>query len=437
MSRQKHKSRRDPREESLAKGKTLLAGWGLHEFTLTAGTPAREALEKLSSFVGRDPASDLVLAAWMARHADAAVAAKLVSWEGETQDKELRREIRRSLFKLEQKGIRVERPQEPKPAFTLAEGTPEPRGYLGSIDGDGSRMAWLMRSDRGHMTALFTVISDRDGMTYVDAVTARRQALMATIREAISETGPMAEVPWTYSDALMSAAFRQGAPRPANTKADFLLNRAEVTKTEPLPVPPCPVVADIPESETQATPLLEKSAELFREREFASWVLPPDIAHRFLEKYVEASKSGLVLSKEAATERLVGIMDAALEEFASGLLRTLFVRRLEETAWLLSLRGRADAARQALAVARALNAPGTRPVKEISFLRIFVFRAFAPYLAPPPKSGEAGAEPSEPAEGGSRIIDPSSVRALDQGPAADRGSGGSGEEADSPLIIRP
>lgn len=436
MSRQKQKSKRDPREEMLAKGKTLLASWGMHEFTLTAATPAKDALERLSSFTGRDPASDLVIAGWMARHADPATAERLLAWEREASDKDLRREIRRSLFKLEQKGIRVERPDQPKPAFTLgAEPAAEPVGYLGPIDGDGSRMAWLMRSDRGQMTAVFTVIGDRDGMTYVDAVAARRQALMATIREAISETGPMVEVPWSYADALMCAAFKQSAPRPAQTKADFLLNRSEITKADPLPVPPCPVVAEIPETETAAPELLEKSAEIFRERELAAWALPPEIAQRHLQRYAEASSSGLILSKEAATERFVGIIDAALEEFTGGPLMGLYVRRLEETAWLLSLRGRATAARQALAVARALASPAGRAMKEISFLRVLVFRAFAPYLAPPPKEGAERAAPA--GEGTSRIIDPSSVHALEHGAPSGAGGGEAAAEGDAPRIIRP
>ncbi|HXI02414.1 MAG TPA: hypothetical protein VNI57_04485, partial [Candidatus Saccharimonadales bacterium] len=353
MSKQRSKTRRDPQREKLDKGRSLLAAWGFHDFTLPAATPGPAALEKLDPLIGRDPACDLVIAGWLGRFPDAAVAARLAAWEKATSDKELRREIRRSLFKLEQKGIAVERNEAPRPAFSLGGEVAEPRGYLGAVDGDGSRMAWLLHGDRGHLTGIFTVINDQDGMVYVDAVSGRRHDIMERIRDAISKSGPLVEVPWRYADALMCAAFRKASPRPGNMKADFLLNRGEITKEDAAPVPPCPIVEEIPEASTADASLLETSAELFREREFATWVLPSEIAHRRLKEYSDSTSSGLVLSKEAATERVLGIMDAGLQEFLDGPLRPLYVRRLEEMAWILDLRDRKEAARKALAVARA------------------------------------------------------------------------------------
>lgn len=409
--------RHDPREEKLEKGRALLAEWGLHDFTLTAHTPASVALEKLEPLIGRDPIADIVIAEWMGRFAEPAVAGRLVAWEAAATGKDLRREIRRSLFKLEQKGVTADRTHEAKPAFSLGEAvSSEPKGYLGSVDGEGSRMAWLVRTDRGTMTGVFTVLNDRDGMTYVDAVTARRSALMQTIKDTIGASGPLVEVPWKYVHALMGAAFRKGTPRPANMKADYLLNRVEITHDEPAPVPPCPVVEEIPASETADPALLKESVELFREREFGTWVLSPEIARRHIEEYAKASNSGLVVSKEAATERVTGIMDDALEEFLGGESRALLIRRLEESAWILSVRGKRDAARRALAVSRALATPEEHPVKEISFLRAFVFRAFAPYLGPPRGEGEDEGRAGEPASGGE---------------AENTG------DAESPLIIRP
>jgi hypothetical protein len=434
MAKTRQKGKRDPRNEQLEKGRSLLAAWGLHDFTLPSDTPAGEALEKLESFIGKDPACDVVIAGWLGRFADPSVARRLVTWEQETKDKDLRREIRRSLFKLEQKGIEVKRPEEPKPAFTLGDPSSEPQAYLGAIDGDGTRMAWLLRSDRGGTTGLFTVISDVEGMVYVDAVTARRQALKATIKDAISESGPLVAVPWKYADSLMSAAFKKGSPRPGSTKGDYLLNRGEITQDEAGPVPPCPIVEILPEAETSDEGLLEKSAELFREKEFGAWVLPAEIARTHLQQYADSTSSGLVLSKEAAAERAVGIMDAALEEFIGGPLRTLYIRRTEEMAYLLHLRGKEEAARRAMAVARALATPEGRTMKEISFFRAFVFRAFAPYFAPPDQPRPSGDQDTDKVEGSSRIIDPSKVRVVEQtdGPKTEPG-----DKGDSPVIIRP
>jgi hypothetical protein len=217
-------------------------------------------------------------------------------------------------------------------------------------------------------------------------------------------------------------------------KADYLLNRGEITQEEPGPVPACPVLDEIPESETSDAALLEASADLFKEKEFGTWVLPREMARRHIESYAEASKSGLIVSKQAATERVMGIMDEALEEFMGGDLQPLFVRRLEETAWVLSLKGRGEAARRALAVARIMASPGDRKLKEVSFLRAFVFRAFAPYLAP---REEATAEPAgDKAEGSSRIIDPSKAGVV-EGEGGESDGGDAGDGGESSLIIRP
>jgi hypothetical protein len=442
MPKRSPKGKADPRGKIFERGRRLLAAWGIHEGTLPPGTPAPQVVTTLSPLIGRDPACDVVIAEWLGSTTDAASAERLASWETAAADKELKREIRRALFRLEQKGIRVERVEAPRPAFSLGVKAAEPEGFLGGIDGDGSRLAWLLRRDTGGYFGLFTVINDHLGMVSVSAGTMTKAHLGETLKEMdSSESGAPVRVPWTYADALMHAAFRIAAPRPGHARADYLLARSEITKSEAATAAACPVRGLIPPDSVAAPDLLDTSAELFREKEFGTWALPHDAARSHIQAIVNLNSSGLVLSKETTTERMTAILDEALDEFAASDLRAIFARRLEEMAHLFHLQGRERPARLALSVALALDSPGERRMKEISFLRAFVFRAFLPTMMRERGArqtehdhdhAEAAPPASEVAEGASRILDPSKVRETGV-----QGAGPIDDPENRGLIIRP
>jgi len=451
MPKQTRKEKADPREQALERGRTLLAAWGIHAGALPPGTPGPQVVATLSPLIGRDAACDLLIAEWLGRTPDAAAAARLVEWEATASDKELKREIRRALFKLEQRGILVERREEIRTPFTLGVKPSEPEGYLGAIDGDGSRMAWLIKKDSGGgCTGLFAILHDTEGMVSLSAGSITRQRLGEALKEmASSATGAPARIPWLYVDSLMVAAFRKAAPRPGNARADYLLARSEFTSSEGAPVPTCPVVDSIPAEKTEGADLLDASAELFKEKELGTWALPAEAARKHLQKLADLDGSGLVLSKETMTERMTAILDEALEDFVASPLRDIFRRRLEETAYVFQSQGRERPALLSLAVARALATPEGRQWKPISFLRAFVFRAFLPHMmrrqsaagghdheghdhAGHDHAAHGEAPPSETAEGSTRILDPSKVRETGV-----QGAGPVDDAAPPGLIIRP
>jgi len=435
MPKRPPKGKADPREETLARGRRLLAAWGIHEGTLPPGSPGPQVVHTLSPLIGRDPACDLVIAEWLGRTAEAASAEKLASWEAEAADKDVKREIRRALFRLEQKGFRVERKEEPKPAFSLGARPSEPEGFLGAVDGDGSRMAWLIRREAGGYSGLFTVINDHLGMVSVSAGTMTKQHLVETLKEMeASEAGAPVRVPWAYADALMHAAFRVAAPRPGHSRADYLLARSEITIAEAASPANCPVREAIPPEAVADPDLLDSSAELFREKEFGTWTLPQEAARAHIQALINLNSSGLVLSKETTTERMTAILDEALDEFGGSHLRPVFARRLEEMAHLFHLQGRERPARLALSVALALEKPAGRRMKEISFLRAFVFRAFLPAMMREKRGQQPDQDHDHPevAEGASRILDPSKVRETGV-----QGAGPLDDPENKGLIIRP
>jgi len=443
MAKPSARPKTDPRRQALDRGRTLLAAWGIHDGTLPPGTPGAQVVLTLSPLIGRDPACDLVIAEWLGRTGDAETAEKLAAWEPEASDKEVKREIRRALFRLEQKGLKVNRREEPKTAFSLGVKPSEPEAYLGAPDGDGARMAWLLKREASGYLGIFTVISDHEGMLSVSAGTLTKQRITDALKEMESEgAGAPAHAPWTYADALMHAAFRRAAPRPGRARADYLLSRSEITPAQAAPLPACPVWDEVPEAMVADAELLDASAELFKEKELGTWSLPAEAARAHLQALADLNRSGLVLSKETAAERTTAIFDAALVEFAAGPLKELVARRLAELAYVFHLRGMARQARLALAVALALRGPEPSDLKKVSFLRAWVFRAFLTSMmrdraagspgAAREEAAEGAAPPSELAEGASRILDPSKVRE-----SGVQGAGRIDDTGEPGLIIRP
>jgi hypothetical protein len=432
MAKKQPGKKRDSREPELQRGKALLAAWGIHEGTLPPGTSDQEVLSTLEPFIGKDPACDLLIAEWLGKLSSQQSADRLSQWEDSSDTKSLKREIRRSMFKLEQKGFKVVRQSPAAAPVSFAPAATGPEGYLGPVDGEGSRMAWLLKPGRGGVTGLLTVLSDVEGMIFVDAVVAKRSALMRTLKES-SSTGPVVQTPWKYADALMHAAFKLAPPKPSNMRADYLLTRADMTLEQAEPLPETPDLSNIPAPVRSEDELLDNSADLFSEEEFRTWSLPQEIARKHIQEMMNSKKSGLVLSKQAATERAVGIMDDAMEEFLNSPLKQRFVTRLLHMAHLFQLQERTAPAQLAMIVASVLENPKGRDLKETSFMRALVFRAFTPYLA----QGDPGPEEpeTETAEGASRILDPSKVSTLSDGDEADPGAA-AGDDS-PPVIIRP
>ena len=94
------------RESQLVEGRKLLDQWGV---TLAGLQSQSLSLAALTERVGQHPAADVALAALLGDYPTQEAAQTLVSWEEKTSNKNARREIHRSLYKLSQKGIQPER----------------------------------------------------------------------------------------------------------------------------------------------------------------------------------------------------------------------------------------------------------------------------------------------------------------------------------------
>ena len=396
-------SKKEKREERLVHGDELLEAAGVD-----LDAPDDQLFPSLLSALGRNPDSDLSIADLLGSIAREQSAQHLVSWEKNAPaDKDLLRVIRRSLFRLQQRGIAAavrEKPVEERPRMI---DPIEPTGYLSPLDGAGYRLAWLSRPRlEGGLVVLSSLISDRSGMRQVHSYHANRNQMKEILADAAEKSAPLAPAPHRYVDWLMWNAYRRGVPRD-DQGGGYPLLRADFYTQAPSPVI-SPVHAMVqPFEPDEETKLLDQSAELFNEKEFFGWALPEDLVKLHQARFKDAQDSTLVLSKEAMTDRLTGVIDKAFEEIFEGDARALYADRMQEmTLWfLISSRDAtaSSAARRCYAVHLAL-ADNSRRLKEISFLRALVFRSFLHLM--PRETGREEQEAQPSADPSSLIVRP-------------------------------
>lgn len=392
---------KEARERLLEEGKKKLTEWEISLQALKEGTPSLAALEQQ---VGQDAAADLALIALLGDYPSPEAARVLLSLEDKTRDKTLRREIHRSLYKLSQRGVEVERPPPQTPAPIL---TPvEPEGYLSPFDGRGDRLIWLVKPRvGGRLHYLAAVVNEPEGMRDVDAVTSTRKALRQVRRKLEDQHHiVMVETDWRYCDFLMHEGYERAQAQKREV-ASYPALRSHLVSSSPSGGEP-PIYRHLnPVAIETDTALGDNSARLLEEQELQGWFLGEEQARRYVEQIAEAQESSLVLNRYQQQDRVLGIINRAVEEVFSDEGAAVYARRLEETAFYLFTTGRETQAKRALATALALK-KGARGGRGIPFCEELVRRSIALYY------GEEQAKEKEQAS--SLIMKPQEFAALMQ-----------------------
>ena len=341
------------RESQLAEGKKLLEQWGL---SLSGLQSHSLSVASLTERVGQDPAADIALAALLGDYAMQEAAQALVSWEEKTHDKNARREIHRSLYKLSQKGIQPERAvQQTPPRPILA--PVEPEGYVSPIDGRGDRLVWLVKLKvGGGLHYLAAVINEPDGMQHIEGAEITRKGFRAMREDIGTRFGfAMIEMPWRYCDFLMHEGSERAKGRGVAAVEAYPAYRSHLfsTAAQPaeLPLPPT-IERDAVASDAE---LLATSVQLLQEPEIQRWFLDHERAHHYTDQIAQAQESPLILNRYQQQDRLQTVIDKAVGEIFSGVEGGAYARRLEETAVYFAATDRLDAAKRALAVSMAMK----------------------------------------------------------------------------------
>lgn len=354
--------KRESRDASLLKGTEELLRLGVD---LESLEPTVEAVKRLASVTAPSHEAQQAVACWLGFAEFAAAAELLLAMEAKATDKDLRREIRRSLFRLEQRGVSM--PAAPRSAApALAKETD--RGYLSPVDSRGDQVVWFVREEgTGDYFVLSGVVNDRKGLVEADAGRVARPAfrdLVERTHRRFSLRMLPASAPWC--DRVLHEAYKRSAHRRHPGVARYPSYRMEISHQIPEAMP-CPVHALLGgEDLAQRVDLLETSQRLFEEAELSGWSLESDWVQPYHEAFLKASESPLVLSRFQQGERMEAAVREACEAIFSGEARQIYAGRLESMAYYFALDGRTGVARQALAVSWAIGegkplAPGELP----------------------------------------------------------------------------
>lgn len=333
------------RDEIVRAGEAQLATWGVE--------PAADAIA-LSSWLGRDATADAAIANRLGGMASEDSREILLRLEASTGDRAVKKEIKRALYRLQQRGISM--PAEPAPpaAAPLLSSTVE--GYVSPVDGHGDQLVWLVKPRPGGLLHLFGVINDPEGMREADVTVVSRKALKALRGELKSKHElELVEADWRYCDFLLSRAF--GWSREANRRVngDFPALRGQLLKEPAAEDLPPLVLSHIDASTVPPLAELSEPAALLEEKEFRTWFFGPEELKPYLDELGNVRESPIVLDERQQSERFAAIIDRAVEELFDGELQQSWVRRLYEMAYFFWATRRADSARSAIATACALS----------------------------------------------------------------------------------
>ena len=376
-------------EEEIRKGIDQLSQSGLK---LDDVSPA--LVPRLEEQWGRGRETDLAIVYSLGKIADSVAAAALLRMEKEAADKDLKKEIRRSLFKLAQKGLTIpeqKRAEEKSPAPLLSR-SPEIEAYMSAVDGAGGRLVWIVRPQAGHgLQTLQAMLNDREGVQRIGGAQVRRKELRNMAHEIKKQHGiSMVSVPWEYADMILYEGFEKAKAAGRSGLENFHQLRSIVNTAKPKSQEH-PVYQKLSAADVREGAWRELSRRLLDEPELRFWILDADWAEPFLEQLREAQTSRLVLNPMQKEERMAGIVRDTVKTLCAGETGKIMQRRMEDIAFYFFETGRTEMAKLALAVAQQIKEGDPGPL-DISFLTGLVQKSFAVYLSQ--QKNKAEEEPS-------------------------------------------
>jgi hypothetical protein len=364
-------------EEALRRGVEQLRQSGL---TIDDASPVliprlREQMDK-----GKDTALAVVFV--LGRISDTATIETLKAIERETTDKEVKREVKRSFFKLAQRGLAVpkDQPVEARATAFFAS-TPDIEAYMSSVDGGGSRLVWIAKVQPNHGLQLIqAMLGDREGLLRIGGSQVRRKELRKMADDIKQQHDvTMISIPWNYADQIVYEGYERAKARGQSGLENFHELRSIIITGKPKEQAH-PIYRRLNQDEVRDGAWREQSRRLLDEPELRYWILTDEWLQSFLPQIEEAQSSRLVLNPVQKEERLAAIVRDAVKALCAGENARLFQRRMEDTALYFVETGRSEVAQLALAVALQAGEGDPGPL-DVSFLTGLVQKSFAYFLS--------------------------------------------------------
>jgi len=354
----------------------------LRETGVAIDAPAPDLVPALKTLLGKGRDTDLAVIFSLGKIADPTAVEALAAIERQSTDKDIKKEIRRSLFKLGQRGLALpeEEAAEKKPA-ALFESAPEIEAYMSAVDGGGGRLVWIAKPQPSHgLQVIQAMLQDRDGLLRIGGVHMRRKELRKMAEDIKQQHDvSMITIPWEYADQIIYEGYEKAKARGQGGLENFHELRSLIATGKPREQAH-PIYKKLNVAEARDGAWRELSRRLLDEPELRYWILTDDWLQAILPQLQEAQTSRLVLNPLQKEERFNAIVREAVKTLCSGENGKAFQRRMEDMAFYFFETNRADLAKLSLAVALQVGEGDPGPL-DVSFLTGLVQKSFAFFMS--------------------------------------------------------
>jgi hypothetical protein len=328
------------------------------------GEDPQHSFEFVSQFLGKSDELDVAIAGELVRIPSEDTAKILMHMKTSCRSKASLRAIRKSLYRLRQRGISVEETEKREREVPgIRRRATSPEGFVSAIDYVGNRLVILAvpRIPRG-LYILQAVVSDVEGLVDFQRDEMTRKAFGAFLGDLRQRAGlPVVEIPAAYGRFLLEEAFVLAEKR-GKTPQDYAVAKRAISEIGGEVDGPL-IYQFLGQDEIKGNDrLLADSKDLLTAEGFVNWFLEPKEVEPYVRAVKEAEESKIAVNPAQKEAWLQGIYQRALGELFPAERRLRYKRRLEETAYVLVKLDRSDKAKRCLAAALDLE-------KEIGPLR--------------------------------------------------------------------
>ncbi len=318
-----------------------------------------EILKNTYEYLKQEPCLTIHVIEALVRIPNPETAQILIGMMAEAEERLVIKSIKRTLYKLRQKGVRwEEKPSKDEPV--LRPPKPEgPMGYLGTIDSTGSRIIVVARTQplRGLLVVL-SIVNDLEGIQRFSLKEFSKKGFKEFVKSSLSSIDfPIVDTPGAYCIHILkeAASLTQGLSKPLprgyhDAEREF----KDIAWDDPTPI----IYQYIKKDEVKDRPhLLKESVNLHKTMPFSTWHIGGPEVEKYASRITEAQQSKIVLSADQKEAHLNAIYRDALQELFPEEKRFLWKRRLEEMAYILLKTGKEEEAKTTLSAAIDLNNP--------------------------------------------------------------------------------
>lgn len=307
---------------------------------------------------------------------DESAARVLAEIRDSAEDKAVRKEAGRSLHRLRSAGVHAADELAPGlgrvPVIAAPSGKVE-SAFAGYYDWMGTRLLATQVWAPGEGRALIAwVVKEDEGIDDCRVFRGSKRRLQEVASDLVSEA-KLVEIDTGHARFLLKEAAETRRRAGEEMPQGYSLYSDAVKSLPPPPTRPIiyeKMDADDVRADVTA---LRDSGRLLGLRSACSWAFDEDKVKPYWARALAIAESVIYTSKAVQSERLRAVVEDAIQTLLTPSVARKYQRRLEETAYLLLLKGREKPARSAFAAAIAI-ADG-KPPRDIPFVEALVARS--------------------------------------------------------------